>query len=79
MFDISEKEAEVLRSIQKGDLIEWYHTYLRQPSPKCRRLCVRVWGCNTDWKDADSPIASAQVIKDVISFKKSAKFYPSLC
>ncbi|WMV45908.1 hypothetical protein MTR67_039293 [Solanum verrucosum] len=79
MFDMSEKEAEELRSIQKSDLIEWYRTYLRQPSPKCRRLCVRVWGCNTDWKDADSPVASAEVIKDVISFKKSAKFYPSLC
>ncbi|KAK4370214.1 hypothetical protein RND71_009689 [Anisodus tanguticus] len=79
MFDISEKEAEELRSIQKSDLIEWYRTYLRRPSPKCRRLSVRVWGCNTDWKDADSPVASAQVIKDLTSFKKSAKFYPSLC
>ncbi|KAK4707469.1 hypothetical protein R3W88_032961 [Solanum pinnatisectum] len=79
MFDMSEKEAEELQSIQKSDLIEWYRTYLRQPSPKCRRLCVRVWGCNTDSKDADSPVASAEVIKDVISFKKSAKFYPSLC
>lgn len=79
MFDISEKEAEELRSIQKSDLIEWYRTYLRQPSPKCRRLSVRIWGCNTDWKDTDSPVASAQVIKDVTSFKKSAKFYPSLC
>ncbi|XP_009594332.1 nardilysin-like [Nicotiana tabacum] len=79
MFDMSEKEAEELRSIQKSDLVEWYHTYLRRPSPKCRRLSVRVWGCNTDWKDADSPVASVQVIKDLTAFKKSAKFYPSLC
>lgn len=79
MFDMSEKEAEELRSIQKSDLIEWYHTYLRRPSPKCRRLSVRVWGCNTDWKDADSRVASDQVITDLTSFKKPAKFYPSLC
>ncbi|XP_016452343.2 nardilysin-like isoform X3 [Nicotiana tabacum] len=79
MFDMSEKEAEELRSIQKSDLVEWYHTYLRRPSPKCRRLSVRVWGCNADWKDADSPVASVQAIKDLTAFKKSAKFYPSLC
>lgn len=79
MFDMPEKEAEELRSIRKIDLIEWYHTYLIRPSPKCRRLCVRVWGCNTSWKDTDAPVASAQDIKDLTSFKKSAKFYPSLC
>ncbi|PHT96483.1 hypothetical protein BC332_34591 [Capsicum chinense] len=79
MFDMPEKEAEELRSIRKIDLIEWYHTYLIRPSPKCRRLCVRVWGCNTSWKDTDAPVALAQDIKDLTSFKKSAKFYPSLC
>ncbi|KAI3450239.1 hypothetical protein Pfo_006904 [Paulownia fortunei] len=79
MFDLSEKEAEELKDIQKGDIIDWYHSYLRQPSPKCRRLAVRVWGCNTDWKDADAQVASRQVIKDLTGFKKSSEFYPSLC
>ncbi|CAA0838104.1 Insulinase (Peptidase family M16) family protein [Striga hermonthica] len=62
MFDLSAKEAEELKNIQKGDIINWYHTYLRKPSPKCRRLAARVWGCNTDWKDADSKDASRQGI-----------------
>ncbi|GER35472.1 insulinase (Peptidase family M16) family protein [Striga asiatica] len=79
MFDLSVKEAEELKDIQKGDIIDWYHTYLRKPSPKCRRLAARVWGCNTDSKDADPKDASRQVIKDLESFKKSSEFYPSLC
>ncbi|KAL0458892.1 UNVERIFIED_CONTAM: Nardilysin-like [Sesamum latifolium] len=68
MFDLSEKEAEELKGVQKGDIINWYRTYLRQPSPKCRRLAVRVWGCNTDLKDADEQVASRQVIKDLADF-----------
>lgn len=38
MFDLSEKEAEELGRIQKNDIIDWHSTYLRQSSPKCRRL-----------------------------------------
>lgn len=79
MFDLSKKEAEELKDIQKEDIIDWYCTYLRQPSPKCRRLAIRVWGCNTDWKDADAQVASRQVIKDLTGFKKSSELYPSLC
>ncbi|KAL6559607.1 hypothetical protein OROGR_004724 [Orobanche gracilis] len=79
MFDFFEKETQELKHIKMMDIIDWYHIYLRQPSPKCRRLSVRVWGCNTDWKDADAQVASRQVIKDVESFKKLSKFYPSLC
>ncbi|KAL0389128.1 UNVERIFIED_CONTAM: Nardilysin-like [Sesamum calycinum] len=79
MFDLSEKEAEELKSVQKGDIINWYRTYLRQPSPKCRRLAVRVWGCNTDLKDADEQVASRKVIKDLAGFKESSNFYPSFC
>ncbi|KAL3850535.1 hypothetical protein ACJIZ3_012417 [Penstemon smallii] len=80
MFDLSEKEAQELVGIQKSDIIDWYHTYLKRPSPKCRRLAIRVWGCNTDWKDAaDAQVASGQVIKDLPGFKKSSKFYPSFC
>lgn len=79
MFDLSEKEAEELKDIQKDDIIEWYRTYLRQPSPKCRRLAIHVWGCNTGWKDADAQVPSKQVIKDLAGFKTSSEFYPSLC
>lgn len=78
MFDLSEKEAEELKSIGKEDIIEWYHTYLRQPSPKCRRLAIHVWGCNAVLKDADAQVP-AQVIRDVTEFKRSSEFYPSLC
>ncbi|KAL0884547.1 hypothetical protein Bca101_008528 [Brassica carinata] len=42
MFDYSHKEAEELRSIEKKDVIEWYKTFFRESSPKCRRLTVRV-------------------------------------
>ncbi|KAL2470900.1 Insulinase (Peptidase family M16) family protein [Abeliophyllum distichum] len=79
MFDMSEKEAEELRGIKKTDIIDWYNTYLKQPSPKCRRLAIRVWGCNAEWKNVDAQISSAQVIKDVEVFKKLSEFYPSLC
>ncbi|CAK9143283.1 unnamed protein product [Ilex paraguariensis] len=79
IFDLSEKEAGELRSIQKDDVINWYNTYLRQSSPKCRRLAVRLWGCNTDCKDADTPPTSVQFIKDLAEFKLSSKFYPSVC
>nr|GLL33514.1 nardilysin-like isoform X1 [Ipomoea trifida] len=79
MFDLSEKEAEELKSIRKSDLIEWYRTYLKQPFPKCRRLAVRVWGCNTQRKDTDAGVEPAKVIKDPTAFKKSSEFYPSFC
>ncbi|KAL6576257.1 hypothetical protein OROHE_000038 [Orobanche hederae] len=79
MFDFFEKESQELKHIKRRDIIDWYHIYLRQPSPKCRRLSVRVWGCNTNWEDADAQVASRQVIQDVESFKKLSKFYPSLC
>ncbi|KAL3829021.1 hypothetical protein ACJIZ3_017823 [Penstemon smallii] len=77
MFDMSEKEANELTSIQKSDIIDWYHIYLKKPSPKCRRLAIRVWGCNTDF--ADPQAASGQVIKDLTGFKNSSEFYPSFC
>lgn len=79
MFDLSEKEAEELKDIKKEDIIQWYQTYLRQPSSKCRRLAIRVWGCNTDLQDADAHVGSRRVIEDLAGFKNSSEFYPSLC
>ncbi|XP_075515400.1 nardilysin-like [Primulina tabacum] len=77
MFDLSKKEAEELNGIQKKDMMDWYRTYLRQPSPKCRRLVIRVWGCNADLSNAQ--VTSAQVIGDLAEFKKNSEFYPSFC
>lgn len=51
-FDYSTKAAEELTSIQKEDVIDFYKTYL-QESPKRRRLAVRAWGCNTNFKEAE--------------------------
>lgn len=79
MFDLSQKEAEELKSINKKDIIDWYSKYLVQSSPKCRRLAVRVWGCNTDMNEAEKETGSFQIIKDLKAFKTSSKFYPSLC
>ncbi|KAF3454806.1 hypothetical protein FNV43_RR05254 [Rhamnella rubrinervis] len=79
VFDLSKKEAEALESIHRDDVINWYNTYLQQPSPKCRRLAIRVWGCNTDMKDAETQPKSTEVIKDVAAFKMSSVFYPSMC
>lgn len=76
---MSKKEAEELSGIHKIDVINCYKMYLQQSSPKCRRLAVRVWGCNTDMKDAETQNKSLQVIKDVTTFKMSSKFYPSIC
>ncbi|XP_022732672.1 nardilysin-like isoform X2 [Durio zibethinus] len=79
MFDLSKKEAEELRSIHKMDIVNWYKTYLQQPSPKCRRLAIRVWGCNTDLNEAESKTDLSQLIKDLAAFKRSSKYYPSFC
>jgi len=79
IFDLSKKEAEELTGIHKIDVINWYKMYLQQSSPKCRRLAVRVWGCNTDMKAAETSDKSVQVIEDVTAFKMSSKFYPSIC
>lgn len=79
MFDLSEKEAIELESIRKRDVVKWYKTYLRQPSPKCRRLAVRLWGCNTNLEDSDVQKTSVQPIRDIADFKNSSKFYPAIC
>ncbi|XP_018441552.2 nardilysin-like [Raphanus sativus] len=79
MFDFSHKEAEELRSIEKRDVIKWYKTYFRESSPKCRRLAVRVWGCNANMKETQTDTKSVQVIADAVAFKSTSKFYPSLC
>ncbi|CAH8339714.1 unnamed protein product [Eruca vesicaria subsp. sativa] len=79
MFDYSQKEAEELRSIEKNDVIKWYKTYFRESSPKCRRLVVRVWGCNTNMKETQADTKSVQVIADPVAFKSTSQFYPSLC
>ncbi|KAM1341394.1 hypothetical protein ACFX2F_005852 [Malus domestica] len=78
MFDLSKREAEELSSIHKKDVINWYKMYLQQSSPKCRRLAIRVWGCNTNPKEAEAQPKSIQAIEDPATFKKSSKFYPSL-
>lgn len=79
MFDMSLKEAEELRNIHKSDIINWYKKYMLQPSPKCRRLAIRVWGCNSDLKEAGTQPESVQVIQDITAFKASSIFYPSIC
>lgn len=79
IFDFSMKEAEELKNITKHDVVEWYKTYFKPSSPKCRRLLIRVWGCNTDLKVAEAPPESVQVITDAAAFKKQSKFYPSFC
>ncbi|XP_050216582.1 nardilysin-like isoform X2 [Mercurialis annua] len=79
MFDFSEKEAEELKNINKNDIINWYKVYLQPSSPKCRRLVVRVWGCNTDPKEFETVRDSEQVIGDLLTFKTSSEYYPSFC
>ncbi|BFG33740.1 hypothetical protein CerSpe_200140 [Prunus speciosa] len=79
IFDLSKREAEELRSVDKEDVINWYKMYLQQSSPKCRRLAIRVWGCNTDRKEAEARLESVQVIEDPATFKMSSRFYPSIC
>lgn len=78
---MSKREAEELKSIGKVDIVNWYKTYLQQASPKCRRIAIRVWGCNTDLKEVESRKDSCEVIKDVDveAFKMSCNYYPSLC
>lgn len=80
MFDLSAKEAEAVKCLEKRDVKEWYNTYLRQSSPKCRRLAVRVWGCNTNINEAANPVLTpVQVINDPVAFKASSMFYPAFC
>ena len=75
-FDKWEKIAGELRSLQKGDVINFYKTYLQQSCPKRRRLTTRVWSCNTDMKEAkEARTESEQAIEDLAAFKRSAQFY----
>jgi hypothetical protein len=76
MYDWPVKVAEEVRSLRKEDVINFYKTYLQPSSPKCRRLAIRVWGCNTDVKEAEAPLESMQVIRDLATFKMSSEFYP---
>ncbi|PIA59677.1 hypothetical protein AQUCO_00400519v1 [Aquilegia coerulea] len=78
MFDMSEKEAEVLKSICKNDVMDLYNTYLKPTSSKRRRLAVHVWGCNTNMEEDSGTLEPFTVIEDLTIFKKSAKFYPSI-
>ncbi|KAI3760352.1 hypothetical protein L1987_50746 [Smallanthus sonchifolius] len=79
MFDLSAKEAEEVKCLEKSEITNWYNTYLRKSSPKCRRLAVRVWGCNTNINESKSKPASVQVIDDPVAFKASSTFYPAFC
>ncbi|KAK9128209.1 hypothetical protein Syun_017006 [Stephania yunnanensis] len=79
LFDMSEKEAEELKGIHKSDIIDWYNTYLRPNSPKCRRLAIRIWGCETDMQARETSLEHVFSIEDLEAFKMSATFYSSLC
>ncbi|XP_068634694.1 nardilysin-like [Aristolochia californica] len=80
LFDMLKMEADELKSIQKDDVIRWYNTYLRSESPKCRRLAIHVWGCNTGVEgEVETQAAFGDAILDLAAFKRSNKFYPSLC
>ncbi|CAH8384444.1 unnamed protein product [Eruca vesicaria subsp. sativa] len=46
-FDSYSKETAEIQNIQKKDLIKWYRKYFRVSSPRCRRLALCLWGCNT--------------------------------
>ncbi|KNA04271.1 hypothetical protein SOVF_201220 [Spinacia oleracea] len=79
LFDFEEKLAQIVRNINKSELIDWCSTYFARESPKRRRLAIRVWGCNTDLKEAEAQTKSVEVIDDFIAYKKSSKFYASFC
>lgn len=79
MFDFSEKVAQFVRDIKKSEMIDWYSKYFRRESPKCRRLAIRVWGCETDLKEAEKLQGSMEVINDYKAFKSSSEFYASMC
>ncbi|KAL6203557.1 hypothetical protein ACLB2K_027257 [Fragaria x ananassa] len=66
--DLDKRVAEEVKSLQRRDVINFYRTYLQQSSPKCRRLAIRVWGCNTDFKEPEARPESAQVIEDLAAF-----------
>ncbi|KAK1270924.1 Zinc-metallopeptidase, peroxisomal [Acorus gramineus] len=76
LFDMAKIEAEELKTIQKREVIEWYNTYMRPPSSKCRWLAIHVWGCNTK---RETHAQFGRVVEDVAAFKASMNFYPSLC
>ncbi|RYR15545.1 hypothetical protein Ahy_B04g072347 [Arachis hypogaea] len=73
------KEAKELKNTSKQDVVEWYWTYFRQPSPKCQRLLIPLWGYNTKFEDDVALPETVQAIKDPGSFKMSCEFYPNPC
>ncbi|XP_072975496.1 nardilysin-like isoform X1 [Typha angustifolia] len=79
-FDMSKVEAEELKTVQKNDVINWYNTYLKPSSSKCRQLTIHVWGCNTNiTEEAKLQEKPWEVIEDINALKTSSNFYSSLC
>ncbi|CAF2051865.1 unnamed protein product [Brassica napus] len=80
MFVLPQRSRRAKKHREKKDVISWYKTYFRESSPKCRRLAVRVWGCDTNMKETQTdPKSVQQVIADAVAFKSTSQFYPSLC
>ncbi|KAK8921222.1 Zinc-metallopeptidase, peroxisomal [Platanthera zijinensis] len=79
-FDMPNLEAEELKTISKSEVINWYRTYLTPSSPKCRRLSVHIWGCDSNLnEEGGTQEKFGTIIEDVHAFKSSSEFYPSLC
>lgn len=80
MFDMSAKEAEEVKTISKTEIKEWYNMYLCDSSPKCRKLAIRIWGCETEMPELTQTANSQeQPIDDLVAFKASSKYYTKLC
>ncbi|KAF6164746.1 hypothetical protein GIB67_040998 [Kingdonia uniflora] len=78
-FKMWEKEAEEVKTISKSDVIDWYNTYPKPTSQKCRRLAIHLWGSNTNIMEEEASMKSAKTIEDIRNFKMSSEFYPSIC
>lgn len=85
LFDINRLEAEELKSISKGDVLEWYKTFLCSKSPRIRKLSVCVWGANAraqrDTKSVATGVTgeSVDIIEDIPQFKLKSDYFPPLC
>ncbi|KAG0487975.1 hypothetical protein HPP92_006786 [Vanilla planifolia] len=80
LFGMPKLEAEELKTITKVDVMDWYKTYLRTESSKCRQLAIHVWGSNFNLEEETKmAVQFGTVVGNIQSFKSSSKFYPSLC
>eukprot|EP00252_Welwitschia_mirabilis_P007587 TRINITY_DN19118_c0_g1_i1.p1 TRINITY_DN19118_c0_g1~~TRINITY_DN19118_c0_g1_i1.p1 ORF type:complete len:1100 (+),score=208.89 TRINITY_DN19118_c0_g1_i1:181-3300(+) len=78
-FEMLKLEADELTRIDKADIMNWYNVFINSASSACRRLSIRIWGCNTlETCHTSKSNSSHEIIDDIPALKLRSEFYPAL-